>query len=144
MNEQYYQQFSGTARLVGNKLFKKFIDAHVVIVGVGGVGSWSAESLARSGIGTLTLIDLDDICITNTNRQLHALLETVGQVKIKALAERLLKINSNLSLHLVEDFLTEKNVASLIPSNSIVIDAIDSLAKPLSKRSITNFIYSGS
>jgi tRNA A37 threonylcarbamoyladenosine dehydratase len=142
MDQQYLNQFSGTARLVGKKVFDQFITSHVTIVGVGGVGSWSAESLVRSGFGTITLIDLDDVCLTNTNRQLHALVETVGQMKVQALKKRLLQINSHAHIHAIEDFLGEQNIGQIIPKNSIVIDAIDSLGNKaiLAKYCVDNAI----
>lgn len=127
MNEQYNNQFSGTARLVGQKTFSKLYHSHVVIVGIGGVGSWSAEALVRSGIGTVTLIDLDDVCVTNTNRQLHALTHTVGMMKVDALADRLAQISPHTGIHKVPDFLTKDNVEQLIEPGCLVIDAIDSL-----------------
>ena len=72
------QRFGGTARLYGEKALQLFADAHVCVVGIGGVGSWAAEALARTGIGAITLIDMDDVCVTNTNRQIHALRDNVG------------------------------------------------------------------
>ena len=82
----YQLRFAGIARLYGVAALEKFRAAHVCVVGIGGVGSWAAEALARSGIGTITLIDLDDVCISNINRQLHALTDTVGQDKVAVMA----------------------------------------------------------
>ena len=130
MNEenQYISQFSGVSRLLGQNVFDKIKTAHVTVIGIGGVGSWSAEALVRSGVTSLTLIDLDDICITNTNRQLHALVETVGKMKVRVLKERLLKINPNASVHAIEDFATKDTIEEIIPKKGVVIDAIDSLS----------------
>jgi tRNA A37 threonylcarbamoyladenosine dehydratase len=125
---QYKNQFSGVSRLLGQNVFEKIKTAHVTVIGIGGVGSWSAESLVRSGVESITLIDLDDICLTNTNRQLHALVETVGQMKVKVLKERLLKINPNALVHAVEDFATKDTIDNIIPKKGVVIDAIDSLS----------------
>src|ERR1700678_4145411 len=86
-------RFGGIARLYGRLGLEKLRAAHVCVVGIGGVGVWAAEALARSGIGALTLVDLDEICVTNINRQLHALTETVGQAKVEAMAERIRSIN---------------------------------------------------
>ena len=83
MTPEYQQRFGGIGRLYGQQALTQFAAAHVCVVGIGGVGSWAAEALARSGIGQLTLIDLDDICITNSNRQIHALQQTVGELKVE-------------------------------------------------------------
>src|SRR5512142_2631007 len=84
-----HRRFDRMARLVGDPAMARLHAAHVVVVGVGGVGSWAAESLARSGVGRLTLVDFDLVCVTNTNRQLHAMKGTVGRAKVDVMAERL-------------------------------------------------------
>jgi len=81
ISDAWRQRFGGTARLYGEKALQLFADAHVCVVGIGGVGSWAAEALARTGIGAITLIDMDDVCVTNTNRQIHALRDNVGLAK---------------------------------------------------------------
>ena len=91
--DDYEQRFSGLARLYGNAGLARLHGAHVAVVGLGGVGSWAVEALARSGIGALTLIDLDDVCITNVNRQLHAIDGQIGRPKTDALADRVRRIN---------------------------------------------------
>jgi tRNA A37 threonylcarbamoyladenosine dehydratase len=122
------QRFGGIARLYGAEAFEKLKGSHVAIAGIGGVGSWAAESLARSGVGEITLIDLDDVCITNTNRQIHAMSDTIGQPKVEAIAERIKKINPACKINLVEDFVTPSNVQTLLTANmDAVIDAIDSI-----------------
>lgn len=127
LSTAYQQRFGGIARLYGQAALAQLASAHMTIVGLGGVGSWAAEALARSAVGTLTLIELDDICITNTNRQLHALNSTVGQQKNATLCARLKDINPDITLHSHEDFLTAKNLAELITSeHHIIIDAVDS------------------
>jgi tRNA A37 threonylcarbamoyladenosine dehydratase len=127
LSEIYQQRFGGIARLYGLPALNAFAQAHMVIVGLGGVGSWAAEALARTGIGTLTLIELDDICTTNTNRQLHALSSTVGRQKNEVLCARLRDINPDIILHNVDDFLTTKNMMSIITKeHHVVIDAVDS------------------
>ena len=91
MNDDYLLRFAGIGRLYGTAALQAFANAHVCVIGIGGVGSWAAEALARSGIGAITLVDLDDICISNTNRQIHALTATVGQDKVDVMAERICK-----------------------------------------------------
>lgn len=85
---EYQQRFGGTARLYGRSELEILRAAHVCVVGIGGVGSWAAEALARTGVGAITLIDMDDVCVTNINRQIHAMSGTVGRAKIEVMAER--------------------------------------------------------
>ncbi|WP_029654422.1 tRNA cyclic N6-threonylcarbamoyladenosine(37) synthase TcdA [Marinobacter daepoensis] len=126
--DDYAFRFGGIERLYGRTALNAFRQAHIAIVGLGGVGSWAAESLARSGIGTLTLIDMDDICVSNTNRQLHALEGQYGQTKTEAMARRLRAINPQADIRVHFGFLTVRNVAELITSEmSGVVDAIDSV-----------------
>lgn len=122
-------RFGGILRLYGAPALRAISCAHVTVIGLGGVGSWAAEALARSGIGKLTLIDLDELCITNVNRQVHALTSTVGQSKVATLKKRLNDIHPECLVHAHEDFLTKKNIESLIPKDcGFLIDAIDSAA----------------
>jgi tRNA A37 threonylcarbamoyladenosine dehydratase len=124
----YHLRFAGIARLYGTAALAAFSRAHVCVIGIGGVGSWAAEALARSGIGEITLIDLDDVCVSNINRQLHALTETVGQDKVAVMAKRLHAINPDGIVHQVEDFITADNLSQLItPQMDYVVDAIDSI-----------------
>ncbi|MFA0810138.1 tRNA cyclic N6-threonylcarbamoyladenosine(37) synthase TcdA [Microbulbifer epialgicus] len=129
LSEQYLQRFGGIGRLYGNRALETLSSAHMLVVGIGGVGSWTAEALARSGVGSLTLIDLDDICITNTNRQSHALAATIGSMKIEVMAERLRQINPEIQVNSIEDFIATDNLAELIDPGrtpiDIVVDAID-------------------
>ncbi|EOS95975.1 tRNA cyclic N6-threonylcarbamoyladenosine(37) synthase TcdA [Erwinia tracheiphila] len=128
LSDAWLQRFGGTARLYGQPALKLFAQAHICVVGIGGVGSWAAEALARTGIGAITLIDMDDVCVTNTNRQIHALKETVGQSKTEVMAQRILAINPECSVTCVDDFITTQNTAELINhSFTYVIDAIDSV-----------------
>ena len=128
MSAEYEQRFGGIARLYGAHGLHQFTAAQVCVVGVGGVGSWAAEALARSGIGAITLIDLDDICITNTNRQVHALSHTVGELKVEVMAERIRAINPECQVTVVDDFVTADNLAEHIDERfDYVIDAIDSI-----------------
>ena len=124
----YQQRFSGIGRLYGTKALERFHGARVALIGIGGVGSWCAEALARAGVGHITLIDLDDICVTNTNRQLHTLASTVGQLKVEVVAKRLKEINPEGSFEAVADFLTSDSIEKLLaPRFDLIIDAIDSL-----------------
>lgn len=121
-------RFGGIQRLYGRDSFDTFTRAHVVVIGVGGVGSWTVEALARSGIGTLTLIDLDDACVSNVNRQLHALNGTIGRPKVQILAERARLINPGLQVNAVEGFVTPTNIEKQIPVEADhIVDAIDSV-----------------
>jgi tRNA A37 threonylcarbamoyladenosine dehydratase len=101
--------------------------AHVVVVGIGGVGSWAAEALARSGVGRITLIDLDHVAISNINRQVHALEATLGAAKVLAMAARIAEINPACQVVTIEEFIDETNVGGLIPACDAVIDAIDNV-----------------
>ena len=124
----YNQRFGGIARLYGVEGLKKLMRARVLVVGLGGVGSWAAESLARSGVGYITLVDLDDICITNTNRQLPAMSGQYGKLKIHVMRDRILAINPDCHVHLIEDFFTESTAEAILDAPyDFVIDAIDSL-----------------
>ena len=122
----YKHRFGGLFRLYGVEAMETLKQAHVLIVGVGGVGSWVAEALARSGIGELTLVDWDDICLSNTNRQVHAMNGTAGRAKVDILEERIQLINPECTVHAIRDFYTDKNAEELIqPGLSYVVDAID-------------------
>jgi len=128
MMSDYQLRFAGIGRLYGAVALEAFAKAHVCVVGIGGVGSWVAEALARSGIGSLTLIDLDDVCISNTNRQIHALKSTVGQDKVAVMAARIRDINPDCVVHPVEDFVAADNLFALMrPEFSYVVDCIDSI-----------------
>lgn len=127
LSEAWLQRFGGVARLYGIESLETLAQAHFVVAGIGGVGTWSAEALARSGIGTITLIDLDDVCITNSNRQVHALQSTIGQSKTAVMANRLRDINPEITVYEVEDFVTPDNAIEMIQPNihHTVIDATD-------------------
>ncbi len=130
MNEMDFERrFGGIARLYGDEGLARFQAAHVCVVGVGGVGSWVAEALARSAIGKITLIDLDNVAESNINRQIQALSSTLGQAKVTALAERIGQINPRCEVIEVEDFITPDNLSEMIqaPQFDYVVDAIDSV-----------------
>jgi len=127
MND-YEARFSGIARLYGRESLARLRQSHAFVVGVGGVGSWAVEALARSGLGEMTLIDLDEVCISNTNRQLPALVGKIGQPKVEVLKERVLAINPECRVHAIQKFFTATSAEELlsVPCSGVV-DAIDSL-----------------
>lgn len=124
------RRFGGINRLYGAAALDRLAQAHAVVIGIGGVGSWAAEALARSGIGHLTLVDLDHVAESNFNRQLHALESTQGQAKVVAMAERIAQINPQCRVHCVDDFLTPENLPEIIGNNpqTLVLDAMDQVA----------------
>lgn len=123
------RRFGGIARLYGAAALARFRAAHVCVIGVGGVGSWVVEALARSAIGQLTLIDLDNVAESNINRQIQALSDTIGQAKIDALAVRIGQINPDCKVNLIEDFIGADNLEQMLGGKGYdyVIDAIDSV-----------------
>ncbi|WP_281648704.1 tRNA cyclic N6-threonylcarbamoyladenosine(37) synthase TcdA [Parendozoicomonas sp. Alg238-R29] len=125
--DSYSSRFGGARRLYGSDVSDKLRNAHICVIGIGGVGSWAAEALARTGVGSVTLIDLDDICVTNTNRQIHALKETIGQSKIAVMADRMRAINPDINVYEIDDFVTDDNVGEYLDLRfDYVLDAIDS------------------
>jgi tRNA A37 threonylcarbamoyladenosine dehydratase len=126
LSPEYLQRFGGLARLYGQPALEALARAHFAVIGLGGVGTWVAEALARSGVGELTLIELDDVCVTNTNRQSHALKSQIGRSKNQVISERLRDINPEIRLHSIDDFLDQHNMTTLIgKQHHVVIDAMD-------------------
>lgn len=122
------QRFGGIARLYGIRAAERLTRARAAVVGLGGVGSWAAEALARSGVGTLILMDMDDLCITNTNRQLPALEGNYGRLKVEVMAERLQRINPALEIVPLCSFYTDKHPERLFDTRpDVVVDAIDAM-----------------
>jgi tRNA A37 threonylcarbamoyladenosine dehydratase len=121
------RRFGGIARLYGPELRERFLKASVVVAGLGGVGSWAAEALARTGIGQLVLVDFDHIAESNTNRQLHALEGAYGKAKVEAMAERIRLINPEINLIVHDEFLEPENLDRIIPETAFVLDATDSV-----------------
>lgn len=120
------RRFGGMERLYGVAAAARIRAAHVVVVGIGGVGSWTVEALARSGVGQLTLVDLDHIAESNINRQVHALETTLGQAKVQAMRERIALINPACQVHCIEEFVDADNWLQLVPSDiQGVVDACD-------------------
>ena len=122
-----HRRFGGIDRLYGAGSIARAAAAHVTVIGIGGVGSWAAEALARSGVGRLTLIDLDHVAESNINRQIHALESTLGAAKVRAMQMRIAEINPDCGVEPIEEFIDEHNVAALIPRGAVVIDAIDNV-----------------
>lgn len=125
----FARRFGGIGRLYGEPALERFRAAHVCVIGVGGVGSWVVEALARSAIGHLTLIDLDNVAESNINRQIQALSSTIGMPKIEALRQRIAEINPFCKVTLVEDFIDLENIETLVANQGFdyVVDAIDSV-----------------
>ena len=120
------ERFRGIDRLYGSGSVARLADAHVCVVGIGGVGSWAVEALARSGVGRLSLIDADEVCIGNTNRQLHALDGEYGRPKVGVMAERARRIRPGIRLDAIEEFLTPANLERLLGhGQDLVIDCCD-------------------
>src|SRR5687768_3282487 len=127
MEDPYLQRFGGIARLYGAAALPRLRAAHVAVMGVGGGGSWVVEALARSGVGALTLIDMDDVCVTNINRQLPALTHTLGLPKVEVLARRVAEIDTACQLRAIEEFFVEANADRLLDAGfDFVVDAVDS------------------
>lgn len=137
MKNQYSERFSGITRLYGIQKAQRLPNLHICVVGIGGVGSWAAEALARSGIGHISLIDNDDIALSNINRQLHTLDNTINQSKVLTMQERIQQINPQCHCHAIDDLLTANNLTKYFPKHTpkdapkempydYVIDAIDS------------------
>jgi tRNA threonylcarbamoyladenosine dehydratase len=129
LDDDHERRFGGLERLYGEGTRLVLHRARVAVVGVGGVGSWAAEALARSGVGNLTLIDLDHIALSNINRQIQALDSTLGKAKVLALQDRIRDINPDCRVTAVEDFLDEDNLQQLIPADAFdaLIDACDNV-----------------
>lgn len=122
------RRFGGLERLYGVAGASRIRTAHVAVIGIGGVGSWAAEVLARSGVGQITLVDMDHIAESNINRQIHALTGTVGQAKVLAMQQRIAQINPTCAVHCVDDFVTPENWPAVLPySVDAVVDACDQI-----------------
>ena len=132
LNDEYDRRFAGVAKIYGESAFTHYEHSHVMVIGIGGVGSWAVEALARSGIGELTLVDMDVIAASNINRQLPALTSTLGQEKIAVMAERCQQINPRMKVNVIDDYLTTENLQDLLsPVPDIVLDCIDDVKAKL-------------
>lgn len=122
----YERRFGGVRRLYGEAGIRKLQAAHAVVIGIGGVGSWTAEALARNSVGHITLIDLDNIAESNVNRQLHAVDGAFGKAKVSAMRERILSINPHCVVSQIEDFITLENLETLLNFQcDVIVDCID-------------------
>jgi len=129
LSSDYLDRFGGVGRLFGRLALERLAAAHVCVIGVGGVGSWTVEGLARSGVGALTLVDLDDVCVTNVNRQLPAIEGQIGRPKVDVLAERAKLINPSCRVEIVSEFFTASSASRLlVPRFDYVVDAIDKMS----------------
>ena len=131
-DDLFERRFGGLRRLYGHEGAQRIFDAHAIVVGIGGVGSWSAEAFARSGVGRITLIDLDHVSESNTNRQIHALTSTHGQAKVEAMRDRIAQINPQAQVRLIDDFVTADNWLDCLAQAAVqagerlaVVDACD-------------------
>ncbi len=123
------RRFGGIGRLYGRTGLQRLLEAHVCVVGIGGVGSWAAEALARSAVGAITLVDLDEICETNLNRQIHAVEGTVGRAKVQVMADRIQSIHPECRIEACQEFFTPATADALLqPPYDHVIDAIDNVS----------------
>lgn len=125
--EDFETRFGGLSRLYGVDASGRIARAHVCVIGIGGVGSWTVEALARSGVGEMTLVDLDDVCLSNVNRQVHALGSTVGRFKVDVMAGRAEEIHPGVKVRTIRKYLTEENAGDLLGDRGfdVVVDAID-------------------
>lgn len=125
-DDEYQRRFAGVARVYGDAALARFQNAHAFVVGVGGVGSWVAEALARNGVGRITLVDMDVIVASNVNRQLPALTANFGRGKAEVLAERMQGINPRVRVTVVDDYLTRENAPALLdPQPDMIFDCCD-------------------
>lgn len=132
LSPDHIRRFGAVGRLLGRAALERLSAARVCVIGLGGVGSWTVEALARSGVGALTLVDFDEVCVTNVNRQLPALTDTVGRPKALVLAERVAGINPACDVEPVVEFFTKENFERLLaPRYDFVVDATDSLQHKL-------------
>ncbi|XXF79848.1 tRNA threonylcarbamoyladenosine dehydratase [Myxococcaceae bacterium GXIMD 01537] len=127
------RRFDRTARLLGDASMERLAKARVIVFGLGGVGSYAAEGLVRSGVGHLTLVDHDDVCVTNTNRQLHAMVRAVGKPKAEQMAQRCRDINPDARVEGLREFYREELAEQLLPPGKydFVVDAIDNVKAKL-------------
>ncbi len=127
-NYRLHRRFDRMGRLIGDRGMKALMDSHVMIIGLGGVGSWAAESIVRSGVGEVTLVDFDEICVTNFNRQLHALQGLVGSQKSEVMAARMKQINPQLRVQALPLFYNADHCAQIFSRRpDYVVDAIDNV-----------------
>jgi len=131
-DDEYDRRFAGVAKIYGDDAFNHYEKSHVMVIGIGGVGSWAVEALARTGVGELTLVDMDAIAASNINRQLPAMTSTLGHEKIEVMAERCRSINPRIKINLIEDYLTPENVKEILENvPDLILDCIDDVKAKL-------------
>lgn len=131
-DDEYERRFAGVAKIYGDQAFDQYANSHVMVIGIGGVGSWAVEALARSGVGQLTLVDMDVVAASNINRQLPALSSTLGHEKIAVMAERCRQINPRIQINLIDDYLSVENVKEILAgSPDLILDCIDDVKAKL-------------
>src|SRR4051812_7859464 len=127
-----HRRFDRTGRLLGDAAMERLAQAHVTVFGLGGVGSYAVEGLVRSGVGHLTLVDFDAVCVTNTNRQLHATVRGVGKPMAELMAQRCKEINPEVQVRAVQEFYREELAETLLTGEEdFVVDAIDNVKAKL-------------
>ena len=125
-DDEYERRFAGVAKIYGEDSFSHYEKSHVMVIGIGGVGSWAVEALARSGVGELSLVDMDVVAASNINRQLPAMSTTLGYEKIAVMAERCHAINPRIKINLIDDYLTPENIKEILAGNpDLILDCID-------------------
>ncbi|MEN3979515.1 tRNA threonylcarbamoyladenosine dehydratase [Acinetobacter sp. CWB-B33] len=130
--DEYERRFAGVAKIYGEDSFSHYENSHVMVIGIGGVGSWAVEALARTGVGELTLVDMDVVAASNINRQLPAMTSTLGMEKIEVMAERCRSINPKIKVNLIDDYLTPDNVKELLAAApDLILDCIDDVKAKL-------------
>lgn len=132
LRADYSQRFAGISRLYNAKYGDNVLDtlkaSHICVIGIGGVGSWAVEALARSGVGQISMIDMDDICISNTNRQIHTLVDNIGQLKTEVMKTRLEQINPEIKVQIIDDFISPENLSQYLSQGyDYLIEAIDNV-----------------
>ena len=131
-DDEYDRRFAGVAKIYSEDTFSHYEKSHVMVIGIGGVGSWAVEALARTGVGELTLIDMDVVAASNINRQLPAMSSTLGMDKIEVMAERCRSINPRIKINLIDDYLTAENVKELlVEAPDLILDCIDDVKAKL-------------
>ena len=131
-DDEYERRFAGVAKIYGDSAFQHYAQSHVMVIGIGGVGSWAVEAFARTGIGELTLVDMDVVAASNINRQLPAMSSTLGHEKINVMAERCRAINPRIKINLVDDYLSPDNVKALLATApDLILDCIDDVKAKL-------------
>jgi len=126
LSDNYIHRFSGISRLYGVQGMERLAASHVAIIGLGGVGSWIVEAIARSGVGEITLMDFDDVCASNFNRQIHSLDHTIGKFKVDVMADRVRNINKDCKVHVINDRFCEETAPAFFEANyDYIIDAFD-------------------